>query len=67
MEQSEHDFREIERERDLPPDEPYRVAEGVYAGAAECVKDALSYLDEPDPESALASLREAVARIEAAL
>jgi len=66
-EQTEQDVREIERSYDQPPDEPHPRYASPYAGAAECVQDALSYLNDPDPEAALASLREAVARIEAAI
>ena len=104
--QLEPDFRDIERARDLPPDElgkvraelhddPFvsdadygAIAEDAaqaderaaweaekeppeppspYEGAMLCVKDALSYLEEPDPEAALHSLEEARARIERAM
>lgn len=49
MEQTEQDFREIERERDLPPDEPYR---GAIHACEECgggdlfgrVRDGLHYI-----------------------
>ncbi len=50
-----------EAERDEPP------PANPYQGAMLCVQDALSYLEEPDPEAALLSLEEARARIEAAL
>lgn len=65
MEQSEHDVSMIERQYQQAPDEPY--AGSRYAEARNCVADALDYLNDPDPEAALASLREAIGRIEAAL
>jgi hypothetical protein len=66
MEQSEQDFREVERERDLPPDEP-RYVDLPYADARTFLGDALDYLTEPDPEAAIRAAEEAIARIKAAM
>lgn len=80
---TENDLRDIERARDLPPDEPYPRSEGdevfsdaespvivsPYQEARSYLQDAWTYLAEPDidPEEAIRCAEEAVARIRAAL
>jgi hypothetical protein len=67
MDFTENDLRAIERERDLPPDEPVRYVDLPYADARICLGDALDYLTEPDPEGALRAIEEAAARIKEAM
>jgi hypothetical protein len=68
--QAHHGYGERDEQRErVEEQEAWRDEPAVppYHDAILCVKDALSYLEEPDPEAALASLREAIIRTEAAL
>lgn len=71
FEQSEQDVRDIERERDLPPDEPPEAVIWTprFSQARQYLLDAAEYLteDDLDPEEALRCAREATGRIEGLL